>query len=181
MLASRRGRIGGVLCLVLVLGSVCLLYGGQTAVQSGAALPQADDLGYDAERYVGTAVEVSGIVINTDPVVIGAQYNYYAAGERHGGFFTLTLRGITIDLAERQVVQVYGVLESPDALAVQNLVVIPARNLLYMYAVSFVAGLWVLWRLLAHWRLDPASFAITKRSTPIRLWDSVLPNGEEDS
>lgn len=179
MLTSRRARTVGVLCLVLVLGGLCLVYGGQTTVQAEATLPQADDLGYDAERYVGTAVEVSGIVIDTDPVVIGAEYNYYAAGERHGGFFTLTLRGLSVDLAERQIVEVYGVLESPEALTVQTLVVIPAGHSLYMYLVSFLAGLWVLGRLLAHWRLDSTRFAITKRTTPVRLWPSRHPTETE--
>lgn len=182
MLESRRGRLVGVVLLVAVLGGLCVGFGTQTSVQTHASLPDTDHLGYDAGRYVGERVEVSGVVINTDPVVIGAEYNYYDAGERHGDFLTLTVRGVDRPLEEGAVVQVYGVLESENAIAARNIVVVPARNYLYMYVVSFLAGLWVLGRLLAHWRLDPTSFALVKRATPIRAREFVQPGesrGEE--
>lgn len=180
MLESRRGRVGGVLMLLIVLSGLCLVFGTQTAVQTKAPLPGADHLGYDVSRYVGEPVEVSGVVINTDPVVIGSEYNYYADGERHGGFFTLTVRNIGQPVAEGELIEVYGVLESENAMTAQTIVAVPARNFLYMYLVSLLAGLWVMGRLLAHWRLDPSMLAITKRSTPIRLWNSARSN-EEDS
>lgn len=179
MLESRRGRLGGVILLLAVLAGLCLGFAAQTTVQTQAPLPDADHLGYDAGRYVGEPVEVSGVVINTDPVVIGSEYNYYADGERHGGFFTLTVRNLGRPVAEGELIQVYGVLESESAMTAENVVVVPARNFLYMYLVSFVAGLWVLGRLLAHWRLDLASFAITKRATPVRLWPAGPPTETE--
>lgn len=177
MLESRRSRLIGVSLLIVALGGLCVGFGSQTGVQTHAPLPDSDHLGYDAGRYVGDKVEVSGVVINTDPVVIGAEYNYYDAGERHGDFITLTLRGVDHPLEEGQIVQVYGVLESENAIAVQNIVVVPARNYLYMYSVSFLAGLWVLGRLLAHWRFDATRLAISKRRTPVRVREFVRPGG----
>lgn len=180
MLESRWSRLTGVFLLMVVLGGLCVGFGSQTGVQTRTPLPDTDHLGYDAGRYVGERVEVSGVVINTDPVVIGAEYNYYDAGERHGDFLTFTIRGVDQPLEERAVVQVYGVLESEHAIAAQNIVVVPARNYLYMYSVSFLAGLWVLGRLLAHWRLDATRLAISKRRTPVRVREFVRPGGSPE-
>jgi hypothetical protein len=69
-------------------------------------------------------------------------------------------------LTPGDTLQVFGVLTDPRAVRATNVVVVPQTGLWDAWVSSFLAGLWVLARLLRHWRLDPETGAL--HPTPSR-------------
>lgn len=175
MLESRVGRLVGVAFLLIVLVGVCVGFGIQTAVTAGGPLPGQDQLAYDYDAYVGDEAEVSGIVINTEPVVLAAEYQYFAEGQRYRGVLTITIRGVSEPVAEGDIMQVAGTVEEGQALTARNAVAVPNRNVWYMYTVSALAGFWVLGRLLAGWRFDPRQSAVVRRENAISFEEWLRP------
>jgi hypothetical protein len=55
---------------------------------------------------------------------------------------------------------------------------VPARNYLYMYTISALAGVWVLLRLVRGWTVNRATLAIRRRPTPLRYSD-IRPSSSE--
>jgi hypothetical protein len=69
-------------------------------------------------------------------------------------------------LTPGDTLQAVGVLTDPRTVRLTNVVVVPRTGLWYAWVTSFVAGLWVLARLLRHWRLVTETGAL--HPTPSR-------------
>lgn len=174
MLASRSGRAVVVILLLAVMFGLMVGYGTLTPAPSLGAYPSEDDLAANYDGHIGQPVQVLGTVVETDPVVIATQYDYYAAGEAYGGTLTLTVTDVTATVSQGQVVQVYGVARPDHTVTARTVVTVPVANFVYMYGISMLAGLWVLVRLARDWRLDWQRGALTRREDPPALVDSVV-------
>lgn len=166
MLTTIRGRTIAILSLLALLGGLCVWYGALAPAPALGDHPDEDQLATDADRYLGAQVTVSGRVVATDPVTIRAE-----VGADETMHLTIT------DLASTPTVgaqfRVYGIVEDHRTVRARNAVAVPRWGHWYTWSVSFLAGLWVLARILRHWRLDPTDWTLQPRETP---WTPPLYN-----
>lgn len=158
--------------LVLLLGALFGLlvwHGSLEPDPSVWALPGAEELGDDYGSYLGERVTVWGQVVQTDPVVIAVHYDVDRV---------IRLRVVGLDdslrVSNGDRLNVYGVVEPARKIRVVNVVRIPASGVWYTYAISLLAGLWVLGRLVLHWRVDLETWTLCRRRQPLRVSDWLL-------
>lgn len=149
-LVTRLATVLGLLALLFGLG---VWYGSLAPAPDLGAYPEQEDLAADYPRYVGEYATVDGRVIATEPVTIAAEY---------GGGEPLELRivGLSTSVEAGDHLRVYGLVEPDRTIRAANAFTVPRTGRLYMVAVSFLAGLWVLGRILRQWRLDRATWAL---------------------
>lgn len=161
-------RALAILGLLVVLGGLAAWYGSLGPAPGLGAYPSQEDLATDADRYLGTHVSVGGQVVTTDPVTIRAEYG---AGET----IRLTITDLAVTPAEGDHLRVYGVVEADRTIRAHNAFTVPQWGRWYTWSVSFLAGLWVLTRIIRYWRLDGTEWTLTPRDTPWtpRLLDRI--------
>ncbi|WP_244877439.1 hypothetical protein [Haloferax prahovense] len=162
---SPRRRIVGILVLLGCLFGLMVWFGSLAPAPEAGAYPGAEELGTDYDAWVGDQVNLTGTVIDTDPLTISAEYG---AGEQ----VRLQISNAAVDAQQGDTLSVYGVVEPDRELSSLNAYTVPPANYLYMYAVSFLAGLWVLGRIIQSWRLDE-TWSLAPRETPLRIGDIV--------
>jgi len=157
---SRGGRIVIVLLLLFTL-SVLLVVGGidRPPAPELGVYPGADDIAQQPEEHQDQQVSFVGPVVSTDPVTVRAEY------ETDTGIESIRIELLnldtTVDRDDR--LQVFGVLTTPGTVRATNIVVVPRTGLWYAWITSFLAGLWVLARLLRHWKIDIETGAFLPR------------------
>lgn len=153
-------RIAIVVALLGILLGLAVWYGSLPPAPEQGAYPDTHDLGADYDRYVGERVSVSGTVVSTSPVII---VNTYPPGN------TLRLRitDLSIEVEKGNHVHVNGVARPNHTIRAKNAVVVPRSGHLYVWSVSFLAGLWVLGRIIRHWRLNTSEWTLQRRETPL--------------
>lgn len=144
-----------------MLSGLLIWAGTLTYDPSLNAFPDEADFGPIPDAYIGQQVSIDGTVTSTDPVVIRVAYDPAGSTE-------ITLEGIDHPVQEGQHISAFGTLADPTTLTVDRALVRSPWEKWYMYAVSFLAGLWVLARSLVHWRFDRDQVAF-------------LPRGERDA
>jgi hypothetical protein len=146
-------RAAVVLGLLAVLFGLGVWYGSLSPVPDLGAYPEQADLAADYPAYVGAHATVDGRVTATDPVTIAARY---------GGGESLELRivGLPTPVETGDHLRVYGVVEPDRTIRAENAFTVLRTGWLYMVTVSFLAGLWVLGRILVHWRIDRTAWAL---------------------
>jgi hypothetical protein len=183
MLTSRGGRLAALALLLGVLAALVAWYGATAADAALSRFPGEDQIAVGYETWVGTRVQVGGTVVETDPVVVAAEYTAWVGDGYERGVARFTVRGLSHPVAPGEHLQVFGTARPGRTIEASNGVVVPASNYPYMYAVSFLAGCWVLARLIRGWRIDPATLAVERRRRPLSLRHAILgrsdANGEE--
>lgn len=173
MLETRAQR---VVVLVLLLGVYVGLMLWFGTVQPDPRLGYYagnDEVVVDADSYVGEPVQVSGTVVETDPVVIFVEYDTWDGNRYRSGGARFQVTGAVESMTRGQAVQIYGTVQPDGTIRALRSVVVPVHDFLYMYTVSFLAGLWVLARIARGWTVVPSEFALRRRSRPIRVVDAV--------
>lgn len=177
MPSSGLPRLLVVISLLAVLFGLCVLYGALEPDPSVGAYPDGSELGTDYDRYVGERVSVGGEIVDTDPVVIEVEY---------GVDEVIRLRVVELDnsvgVAEGDYLRVYGVVEPDRTVRALNVFVVPQTGRWYTWSVSFLAGLWVLGRLVRHWQFDREAWVLCRRDRPLRApaWLRSRPIEEAD-
>lgn len=157
MLTTVRGRLGLLLTLVALLFGLAVWYGSLAPAPALGAYPSQEHLATDYDRYLGERVTVDGSVQTTDPVTITAEYG---AGQT----IRLTVTGLSTSVSEGETLRVYGVVEPDSTIRAINAFTVPRRGLWYTWTVSFVAGLWVLGRIIRYWKLDTGDWTLEPRA-----------------
>ena len=165
MLDSRGGRILAVVVLLGLLFGAMVWHGTVEPNPALGSYPDHEEI-ERGEVDTGDAVVVSGTVVGTDPVVLETTVELVVDGayEEHTLRMTLVGSGDVYDVG--QDVQVFGTYAGDRTVRTESTVTIGSQP--YTYSVSFVAGLWVLGRLLARWRVDLADLSFRRREDPIR-------------
>jgi hypothetical protein len=147
-----------LLVAVLLVGlfGLCLWYGTYGIAPNLGAYPTEQAVGPFSEEYVGDQVVLAGTVVGTDPVEIRIGYG--------GGHRTITVTDLSAPVQRGDQLRVFGTLVDSDTVRTTNGFTVPPENYLYTYTVSFVAGLWVLTRLVGQWRLAPTG--LVRRHAP---------------
>ncbi|AUV82785.1 hypothetical protein C2R22_15000 [Salinigranum rubrum] len=153
-----------LLVAVLLVGlfGLCLWYGTYGIAPDLGAYPTEQAVGPFPEEYVGDPVVLAGTVVGTDPVEIRID----GGGGHHR---TITVTDFSAPVQRGDQLRVFGTLVDRDTVRTTNGFTVPPENYLYTYTVSFVAGLWVLVRLVGQWRLDPTG--LVRRRAPRGLDD----------
>lgn len=181
MLETRAGRLVALCVLFALLVVVAVGFGASTARGPWPGqTPTVDHLATTGDAYVGQPVHVSGTVVRTDPVVVAARYERWTGERYRTGVLGFTVTGLTTPVAPGQALQVYGTLTAEGTIRARNGVVVPFRNIGFMYGVSALAGLWVLVRLVRGWTVDWTTLAVEpRRGPPVTLASSDSRDSEE--
>lgn len=165
-------RLGALLVLLAALLGLVVWFGTLTPAPALGAYPGTDHLATDYDAYVGERVAVGGTVRTTDPVTITSESDT-------GETVRLTVTDLDVPVDRGDQLRVYGVLGPNRTLRASNAFTVPAWGHWYAYVVSFLAGCWVLVRVLRHWRLDARTWTLERRATPV--WGRLVGATPTDS
>jgi|GEM_PF-975944 len=149
---GQSGRLLASVALLIALVGL-LSWAGTAAVDPlERTYPDEADVTPDRESYIGDRIVLDGAVVETDPLVIATQ-------STGNGRFTVvrtadTLERSTGPLETGDRVTVFGTLEDASTLDADRTISTALWESLYMVVISFVAGCWVLARLVRGWRVD---------------------------
>lgn len=163
-----RSRVALVVLLLTLLAGQLVWFGAHPPPNPNLS---ANALHANYASYVGQRVVVAAPVVATDPVVI-------ALGDRADA--RLTVRGVEERVSVGDRLKIYGVVRPGHEMRAIDTVVVSRWGLWYTYTVSFLAGMWVLLRLVRYWRFDAGSLALERRERPYDLRTSIL-GGDDDA
>ena len=122
--------------------------------------PGEDEVGPNPGTYVGQQVSLDGRVVGTDPLRIEVEYGT-------GETFAVTVTGVGRAVSAGDHLNAFGTLEAEGRMSADRVFVREPWELWYMYAVSFVGGLWVVARTVRRWRVDADRMAVVRREEPL--------------
>ncbi|ELZ97036.1 hypothetical protein C440_04643 [Haloferax mucosum ATCC BAA-1512] len=149
-----------LVCLVVLLGCLVFLmgwFGSLAPAPEMGAYPDEAALGSNYGAWVGEKTSLTGEVVETDPLTV-------ATGDGSGGHLRLRVTETDRRPSPGDRLAVFGVVESDRTIRAETAYVVPSSRYGYMYGVSFVAGLWVLGRLVRTWRFDRGMWSLKPRS-----------------
>ena len=149
-------RAALVVVLVLLLAGTVVWYGTVDPDPASNNYPGSDEIAQDPDAYLGEHVSVSGTVVAHDPLRIEVGYGL-------DGTMTLEVAGVDDPPPIGHNLNVFGTLTEPNVVHAENTVSRAPWEATYMYIVSFIGGLWVLARLLRHWRFDADTYSAVPR------------------
>lgn len=152
-----------VLVCLLLIGQAALfpLYAVQPVNEDAWVLADETEFLDDSDRYLDGPVESGGIVQDTDPVVIRV--------DTREGTERVTITGVTIEPEPGDKVRVYGTLVEPATIDAHTAFVVPQQGRWYAWGISFLAGLWVLARLIRHWTVTWSTLGFEPRAEPLTV------------
>lgn len=168
MLRSPRARLLVVLLVVLLLLAalfgLVVWHGTLEPAPEAGAYPGSEELGEEYDRYLGEEVSVGGRVVETDPVVIKAEYGVDES-------IRLMVVGLDADVEaeEGAFLRVFGVVEPDRTVQASNAFAVPSGGQWYAWGVSFLAGLWVLVRIVRRFRFDREAWGLVPRERPLTV------------
>lgn len=119
-----------------------------------------DDLGADPEAIVTEQIELSGVVIGTDPVRIEVEYET--------GILVVTVENAPAVEIGQQLTLVGTVKDATTVVAdADRSFTREPWERQYMYVVSLVGAALVAVRLVNEWRFDPRTLTFAPRSHPL--------------
>ncbi len=181
MLRSPRARLVAVFVLLAALFGLVVWHGTLDPAPDAGAYPGPEQLGADYEAYLGETVAVGGEITETDPVVIEAEYGV-------GESIRLTVVGVDpgVTVEEGGQLRVFGVVEPGGTVRAENAFFVPDSGRWYTWSISFLAGLWVLGRIVLRFRFDREEWGLVRRDRPLSVWallggDRSSAGGERDA
>lgn len=154
---DRRTRVIVVAFLMIVLCGLLVWAGTLEPDPDRNEFPNENDFVMSYDAYVGDRVQVGGTVVETDPVV-------FVVTTKDGDRMEITAVSFEADPSVGDEINVYGTLETEQRVIVIDSYTREPWERYYMYAVSFIAGLWVLVRFVRGWRFDRDTFAFKPRT-----------------
>jgi len=149
-------RAALVVVLVLLLAGTFVWYGTVDPDSADNNYPDNKDVGPNPDAYLGEHVSVGGTVVAHDPLRIEVGYGL-------DGTMTLEITGVDDPPPIGHDLNVFGTLTEPTVVHAENTASRAPWEATYMYVVSFIGGLWVLGRLLRHWRIDADTYSVVPR------------------
>jgi hypothetical protein len=162
MFRSPRARLLALLVLLAAMVGLVVWHGTLEPAPEAGSYPGSEELAADYDRYLGERVTVVGRIVETDPVVIDAEYG---AGES----IRLAVVGLApnVRIEAGAVLRVFGVVEPNRTVRTENAFAVPPGGRWYAWGVSFLAGLWVLSRIVRRFRFDRAERGLVSRDRPL--------------
>ena len=146
MLQSPRARLLAVVVLLAALFGLVVWHGTLDPAPDAGAYPGSAELAADYDERLGDSVALEGEIVGIDPVVIESEYGV-------GESIRLTVVG----------------LDPGRTIRAENAFVVPATGPLYARGISFLAGLWVLGRIVRRFRFDRTEPGLVRRDRPLAV------------
>ena len=171
MPVSRRSRVLMLALLLALLFGLAIGFGAEELTRNPQAgdYPEEDQLVLDYDAFLGDRVQVTGTVVRLDPVVIVARYDAWTGDHYRTGTIWLEAAGLSRSVRIGERLQLYGIVRPDGVIQVESSVVVPPGNVLYMFGVSALAGVWVLVRFVRQWRFDLETLAVRRRAEPYSM------------
>lgn len=157
MFRSRKSMIAVLLIILLIL---FVWYGSASPEPEKGHYPGSEHVVQDREAYVGEKVDIGGRVVETDPLTIEVEYG--------DDSILLEIVNTSKDADVGDRVSVFGTLNENHTITAETMIVRPLTNWYYMYGVSGAAAIWLLVRLISHWKYTPTGFK--PREEPLKLF-----------
>ncbi|WP_435156741.1 hypothetical protein [Haladaptatus sp. DFWS20] len=154
-------RVGVLFVLGVLLFGLAVWYGTLTPAPGLGVYPSEEHLATDYDRYLGTKVTVGGTVVDTEPMTISAEYG---ANEQ----IRLIITDLTVEANKGDNLRVYGRAAPGHTIQAINAFAVPPFGHVYTYSISFLAGLWMLWRIIRYWHFDLTDWTLRRRTTPLQ-------------
>ncbi len=135
-----------ILVSILVLLSLFVWYGSLGPDPDVNRYPGDEELVHDPGRYVGHEVAVGGKVVSVSPLVMEVEYG--------GDTREIQVTGVDDEPKVGDRLTVFGILVDEHTIDSSKHVVQPLANIVYMYAVSFAAVGWVVYRIYKEFSWD---------------------------
>lgn len=165
MIDTAKGRVFVVLLLLLGQTALFPLYAQQSTAPEAGVFPNADEISTNPDAYLGAQVVMEGTVYRTSPLVIEVR----SGPDTH--YLTVVDSGLSPRRGDK--LRVYGTFVGDGTITSDFAFAVPRSGLWYTWTVSFLAGLWVLGRLIRHWTLDLSRLSFSWRAEPLALLDVV--------
>ena len=154
-------RAGLVVLFALLLAGSFVWYGTVDPDPADNSYPGSDEIGQNPDAYLGDHVSIDGTVVSHDPLQVETSYGLDSTT-------TLEITGVDDPPPIGHTLNLFGTLTEPTVIHAENTISRAPWEATYLYIVSFLGGLWVLGRLVQHWRVD-------------RTTRSVIPRGNRDA
>jgi len=164
MLQSPRARLLAVVVLLAALFGLVVWHGTLDPAPDAGAYPGSAELAADYDERLGDSVALEGEIVGIDPVVIESEYGV-------GESIRLTVVGLDpdVEIGEGALLRVFGVVDPGRTIRAENAFVVPATGPLYASGISFLAGLWVLGRIVRRFRFDRSEPGLVRRDRPLAV------------
>lgn len=174
MFESVRARIVVIVILFILLFSLFIWYGSLSPAPEKGRFPGSDELIEDYDSYIGEKVEVSGRVIETNPVIIEVE-----SGDRT---IELEVAGLQEQPDKGDRLTVFGTAEQNKTIQAENSIIRPIWRYVYMYGISVAAAGWIGLRILGQWKFDKKTLAFEPREETLSLKETLsgLKRGDDD-
>lgn len=162
MLRSPRARLLALVVLLAALFGLVVWHGSLTPAPDAGAYPGSAELAADYDGHLGDSVAVEGEIVGTDPVVIESEH-----GVDESIRLTVVGLGSDVGIEAGAILRVFGVVSPDRTISAENAFVVPAVGPLYARGISFLAGLWVLFRVVRRFRFDRTELGLVRRERPL--------------
>lgn len=174
-------KIGVIVLLFGIQFGLLVWYGSLEPAPQAGDYPGPDELSRDYNQYLGERVVVSGRVVATDPIMLNTTYGA-------GAIFQVTITGVSESVTRDEELRVVGIAREDRTIHATYAYTVTEKGRWYAYSVSLLAGLWVVGRLVRHWRFERTEIGLQPRRTPldfrgiVRNWlTSTDPPGDADA
>lgn len=150
-----------IVSLIVILVSMFIWFGSLEPEPKKGDYPGSEQLFEDYDDHVGEKVEVTGDVVNTDPLTIEI--------ERLEKEMRLEITDADISADKGDKLQVFGVLQEDHTIQAENAVRQPLVNYIYMYIISTVAAIWISIRIITRWRWNGEKHRVEERDEPLSI------------
>ena len=172
MIDTRRARIVAVAVLLAAHVALFPAFAAQPVNQDAGVLPGEEEFLNSPDQYLGTQIETGGIVVEQSPLTIRVETTRRTE--------ELHVRGLETTPEPDDKIRVAGTLREPTIIEAQRGFVVPQRGRWYAWGISFLAGLWVLARLVRHWRVEYATLGFVPRHRSLTIRDIAWWTREDE-
>lgn len=160
MLSNPRTRFVIIAVLLAILAGLFVWAGTIEPDPADNNYPSTSDIHDNPNQYIGEQVTVSGIVVNTDPLTIEDE-------PVPSETITFVIENADPDVTVGDHLSAFGTLQQDNRVTATNTVDREPWEATYMHVVSFLAGLWVLARLVNRWTINTTNWTVVPRTEPL--------------
>lgn len=161
MIYTAKQRIFVVVILLFIQIALFPAYAKQPTNSDAGVYPNVGDILECPDKYVGHRIETGGITRQTDPLVIEVVTTR--------GDYPITVTDTELTPKTGDKVRVFGILTDPHTIRSIDAFVQPRTGRWYAWGISFLAGLWVLSRMIRYWTVDPTTMGFYPREAPLSV------------
>ncbi len=163
MMKKEHLQTAAILVCIVILFLLFIWYGSLNPDPTEGRYPGNEELIKDYEKNEGELVEVSGKVIETDPLTIEVKH-----GEKTK---ELMVNRVKKDTDRGDRIAVFGELEENNTIKSKKVVIYPFWNYIYMYVISLLGASWLGLRIISHWSFNREDFRFETREEPLSIKD----------